>query len=114
MPLYLIEGQQSPESWARLTLRPENREQASREGAHHHDGRNVGYWYALDPGHVFSIIEAKDEVSAAALLSAMFGSGAFQHVRTVVLLTPEQMLEALNRARDMPYSPPGGHPADDN
>jgi hypothetical protein len=67
------------ESSARLTARLENREKASHEGAHHHDGRNVGYWYALDPG-----------------------------------LTPEQMLEALERAHDMLYSPPGGHPDDDS
>jgi hypothetical protein len=110
MPLYLIEGQQTPQSWARLTARPENRAEASRDGEHLHEGRSVGYWYALDPGHIFSIIEAKDEVAAAALLSAMFGSGAFDRVRTVPLLTPEQMLEALDRARDMPYAPPGGHP----
>jgi hypothetical protein len=92
--------------------RPENRAAASREGEHLHDGRSVGYWYALDPGHIFSIIEAKDAVAAAGLLSAMFGSGAFDRVRTVPLLTPEQMLEALERARDMPYAPPGGPPAD--
>jgi hypothetical protein len=108
MPLFLIEAQQTPESWARLTANPENRAQASRDGAHLHEGRSVGYWYGLTPGHIISIIEAKDELAAAALLCVMYGSGAFQHLRTTVLLTPEQMLGVMDRARDIPYSPPGG------
>lgn len=87
---------------------PENRAEASRDGAHLHDGRSVGYWYGLTPGHIFSIIEAPDELVAAALLSAMFSSGAFENLRTEVLLIPEQMMEAMIHGSKLPYSPPGG------
>jgi hypothetical protein len=110
MPLFLIEAQQTPASWARLMAHPENRAKASQDGAHIHEGRSVGYWYAIDPGRIFSIIEATNELAAAGLLSAMFGSGAFERIRTTVLLTPQQMLAANETAVGMPYAPPGGTP----
>jgi uncharacterized protein with GYD domain len=107
MPLYLIRAKQTPETWSRLIENPEDRRVASSQGQGVYSGRFHGYWYAFGDYDVYALIEAPDNVAAATLLVRLAGSGGFSEVSTVALMSVDEMLEALRRAKDFDYAPPG-------
>jgi uncharacterized protein with GYD domain len=67
-------------------------------------GRVEACYFAFGPDDLIVIGEVPDEVAAAALSLRTTASGAATS-RTVVLLTPEQLDEAVQR--DVTYRPPG-------
>ncbi len=62
------------------------------------------FYYAFGADDVFGIADMPDNVSTAALALVINASGAAK-VRTVVLLTPEEIDEATKKSID--YRPPG-------
>lgn len=62
------------------------------------------FYYAFGHDDVFGIAEMPDNVSTAALALVITASGAAK-VRTVVLLTPEEIDKATQMS--ISYSPPG-------
>jgi uncharacterized protein with GYD domain len=105
--LFLIRAKQTPETWRRLVDNPEDRRKASTEGQGVYAGKFHGYWYAFGDYDIYALIEAPDNIAATTLLVKLAGSGAFSDVSTVPLLTVDEMLEALRRAKTVDYTPPG-------
>jgi hypothetical protein len=66
-----------------------------------------GFWYAFGTHDGYTLWEAPDNVSMAAVALAISGGGALSSLETTVLLTVEETLEALNRAQDVGYRVPG-------
>jgi hypothetical protein len=56
---------------------------------------------------VYNLWEAPDNVSMAAVAMAISGGGALSKYETTVLLTVEETMDAMQRARDIRYRPPG-------
>jgi uncharacterized protein with GYD domain len=67
-------------------------------------GKMEVFYYAFGADDVFGIADMPDNVSTAALALVINASGAAK-VRTVVLLTPEEIDEATKKSID--YRPPG-------
>lgn len=67
-------------------------------------GKLEAFYYAFGTTDVFLIIEAPDNVSAAAGAMAVTATGGAS-VKTTVLITPEEMDEATKKK--ISYSPPG-------
>ena len=67
-------------------------------------GKMEIFYYAFGADDVFGIADMPDNVSTAALALVINASGAAK-VRTVVLLTPEEIDEATKKSID--YRPPG-------
>ncbi|MFQ5897065.1 MAG: GYD domain-containing protein [Candidatus Methylomirabilia bacterium] len=67
-------------------------------------GRLEAFYYAFGETDVFGIIDAPDNVTTAAVSLAVNASGAV-HVKTTVLLTPEEMDQATKKT--ISYRPPG-------
>jgi uncharacterized protein with GYD domain len=112
MPLYLVQAKYSAETFKRLIINPEDRRIVSKEKEGVHDGKFHGMWYGFGEFDVYAIIEASSNVAAAAFLARQRSSGAFTDVRTVPLMTVDEMLEALKKAADIEYWPPGGRGLD--
>ena len=55
----------------------------------------------------FSLWEAPDNVSMAAVAIAIGGGGALSSFDTTVLLTVDETLEALQKAQQLKYKAPG-------
>ena len=64
-------------------------------------------WFAFGEDDAFAVIEAPDNVSAAAVSIAITSSGAFSSFKTTVLMTQEETLEALEKAQTIAYAAPG-------
>jgi uncharacterized protein with GYD domain len=57
---------------------------------------------------VVVICEMPDNVSAAAFALAVGAGGTVASYRTTVLLTPEEAVEAMNKAAESSYQPAAG------
>lgn len=107
MALYLTRFSYTPETWARLTKKPEDRRKAASNYIESVGGKLHGFWYAFGEFEGYNIWEAPDHVSMAAVVIAISGGGALSKCETTVLLTVEETLEALNRAGEVAYRSPG-------
>jgi uncharacterized protein with GYD domain len=107
MALYLTRFSYTPESWARLMKKPENRQEAARTYVESVGGKLHGFWYAFGGYDGYTIWEAPDNVSIAAVIIAINGGGALSKCETTVLLTVEETLDALGRAGAVAYRAPG-------
>jgi len=107
MPFYLTRFSYTPETWARLTKNPEDRREAARKYIESVGGKLHGFWYAFGAYDGYCLWEAPDNVSMAAVAIAISSGGALSKFETTALLTVEETLDALGRARAVAYRPPG-------
>ncbi len=111
MPLYLTKFSYTPETWARLIGNPEDRREAARTYIESVGGKLHGFWYAFGEHDAYALYEAPDNVAMAANALAVTAGGALSSLETTVLLTVEETLDALRRARPIAYRPPGAEEA---
>ena len=107
MPMYLTRFSYTPEAWARLAMNPEDRRNAARTYIESVGGRLHGFWYAFGAHDGYTLWEAPDDVSMAAVALAIGSGGAVTSLETTVLLSVEETLEALRRAGQVQYRAPG-------
>ena len=108
MALYLFRFGYTPEAWAALIEKPEDRRTtlASRIFGTF-GGRLEGFWYAFGEHDGYALVDLPDSVSAAAASAAVAATGSFRRLETTVLITVDEMIEALERAAEFAYAKPG-------
>ena len=107
MALYLSRFTYTPETWARMIASPEDRREAAREYIESVGGKLHGFWYAFGTHDGYTLWEAPDDVSMAAVALAIGAGGALGSLETTVLLSVDETLEALRKAGEISYKPPG-------
>src|SRR6201988_1954022 len=107
MPLYLSKFSYTPETWARLIGNPEDRRTAAQSCIESVGGKLHGFWYAFGEHDGYTLWEAPDNVSMAAVALAIGSGGALRSLETTVLLTVDETLAALRQAEQVQYRPPG-------
>ncbi len=107
MPHYLIRFGYTPETWAGLVKNPEDRREPVRKLVEAAGGKLHGFWYAFGEQDGFVLVEGPDNAAAAAVSVAAAAGGAVRSIETTVLITVEEMLGALEKAKGLPYRPPG-------
>jgi uncharacterized protein with GYD domain len=107
MPLYLTRFSYTPETWAKLTANPEDRSKAAESYIESVGGKLHGFWYAFGTHDGYTLWEAPDNVSMAAVALAINGGGALSSLETTVLLTVDETIEALRKAGQVQYRAPG-------
>ncbi len=107
MPLYMTQVSYTPEAWAALTRNPEDRGEAFGRLAETMGGRLVSFYNSFGEYDVLVIYEAPDESTAAAIVLAAVSPGHLSSVKTTVLLSAEEGLEAMRRAGEATYRAPG-------
>lgn len=107
MPLYLSKFSYTPQTWARLISNPEDRRVAAQSYIESVGGKLHGFWYAFGTHDGFTLWEAPDDVSMAAVALALSGGGAISSLETTVLLTVDETLDALRKAAQVQYRAPG-------
>ena len=107
MALYLMRFSYTPETWAKLIQNPEDRRDAARAYAEQVGGSLHEFWYGFGEHDGYLILEAPDNVSMAGAVIAIASGGAVAKVETTVLMTVEDTLEALAKAKEVQYRRPG-------
>jgi uncharacterized protein with GYD domain len=107
MALYLSKFSYTPETWARLIGNPEDRRNAAQAYIESVGGKLVGFWYAFGEHDGYTLWDAPDRVSMAAVALAIGSGGALSSIETTVLLTVDETIAALEKAEQIQYKPPG-------
>jgi uncharacterized protein with GYD domain len=107
VPLYLTRFSYTPETWARLISNPEDRREAAQAYIESVGGKLHGFWYAFGPHDAYTLWEAPDNVSMAAVALAISSGGALGSLETTVLLTVDETMDALSKAQQVGYRAPG-------
>jgi uncharacterized protein with GYD domain len=107
MPLYLSRFSYTPETWAKLISKPEDRRKAAQTYIESVGGKLQGFWYAFGTHDGYTLWEAPDNVSMAAGVISIGGVGAVNSLETTVLLSVDETIDAMRKAKQIQYRPPG-------
>ena len=107
MALYISRFSYTPETWAKLIRNPEDRRSAAQSYIESVGGELHGFWYAFGTHDGYTLWEAPDNVSMAAVALAISAGGGLSSFETTVLLTVEETMDALRRAEHVHYRAPG-------
>ena len=107
MPLYLSRFSYTPETWSRLIGHPEDRRDAAETYIESVGGKLHGFWYAFGDHDGYTLWEAPDNASMAAVALAISGGGALSSLETTVLLTVDETMDAFRKAKQIHYRAPG-------
>ena len=107
MPLYLSKFSYTPDTWAGLIGNPEDRRTAAQSYIESVGGKLHGFWYAFGEHDGYTLWEAPDNVSMAAVALAISGGGALSCFETTVVLTVDETMDALRKAEQVGYRTPG-------
>ena len=106
MPKYLVEASYTREGVAGVLAQGgSSRRDAIAEMAAGLGGELESFYFGFGDRDAFVLIDVPDDEAAAAVAMTVNASGGAV-VKTTVLLTPEQVDEAVKRSVD--YRPPGG------
>ena len=107
MPHYLIQGSYSAQGISGLISSPDVRSEAIRQGIDGVGGKVESVYYCFGDYDVMAIFEIPDDVTMAALSMAVRSTGSVTKVKTTVLLSLNEGVEAADKASSIVYRPPG-------
>lgn len=107
MPLYMTQVSFTSDAWKTQIQHPQNRAEQIRALAEANGGKLLSYYYAFGEYDVVVIFEAPDNVTAASLALAAAAGGAVKAIKTTPLMTVEEGMAAMEKARHTGYRPPG-------
>ena len=107
MTMYLTRFSYTSETWARMIQKPEDRREAARAYIESVGGKLHGFWYSFGEHDGWNLWEAPDDVSMAAVVLAIGAGGALRSIETTVLLSVEELMAALGKAKSIQYRAPG-------
>jgi uncharacterized protein with GYD domain len=96
----------TPETWARMIENPEDRCKAASAYIEAAGGNLHGLWYGFGEHDGRNLWEASDNISMASVVLAIGAGGALSKCETTVLLTVEETIAALGKAKSIKYRPP--------
>jgi uncharacterized protein with GYD domain len=109
MAHYSLQTAYTPLGWAALLKNPQDRLAAVKPVVERLGGNIVNGWFTFGDYDVLVICEMPDQVSAAALSMAISAGGAVKAVKTTPLMSFDDGLEALRKAKQAEYAP---HPSE--
>lgn len=104
--IYMLEVAYTPETWAAMVRKPQNRVEAIRPAIEALGGRILNAFFSFGEFDVVLILEYPDEVSAAAFQVAAAAGGAARATRTTPLMSIEDGVTAFKKAGTITYLPP--------
>jgi uncharacterized protein with GYD domain len=106
MPHYMIQAAYTPEAWGGLVKNPQDRAEGVRPAIEALGGKLVSFYMSFGEYDVVGIAEMPDNVSAAAFSVGASAGGAVSAIKTTPLMTVQEGMEAMGKARQAGYRPP--------
>jgi uncharacterized protein with GYD domain len=108
MAQFLVQVAYSQEAWAGLVKKPQNRIGVVSAAVEKLGGKLVQGWLSFGDYDTVIVLEMPDNVAAAAFAAAIAAGGSCKSVRTTPLLSAEEGVAAMKKARGSGYKPVGG------
>ena len=108
MAHYLVQLSYTPEAWASQLKEPRNRVEIVRPALESVGARFESTYMAFGEYDLIFIMEAPDNVSAAAVSLAVTSGGAVKSYKTTPLMTIDEGIQAMRKGADVAkiYQPP--------
>jgi uncharacterized protein with GYD domain len=104
---YLVQAAYSPEAWAAMVKKPQDRLKAIAPTVERLGGKVKDGYLTFGEYDILAICEFPDNISAAAFSLAATAGGSINAFRTTPLLTIADGMKAMKKAGDASYAPPG-------
>ena len=106
MPHYLYQVAYTPEAWAGMAKKPQDRARAIRPIVKQLKGKLASFYLSFGEYDLVAIAEFPDNESAAAFSIAAAAGGAVKAIKTTPLMTAEEAMAAMKKAGGAGYRPP--------
>ncbi len=106
MPRYMLEVAYTPEAWATLVKKPQDRVEAVRPAVRKLGGRIETAYFAFGEHDLVAIVNMPDNVSVAAFSIAASAGGSIKAIKTTPLMTIREGMQAMRKAKRSTYEPP--------
>ena len=107
MPHYLVQFAYTPESWAAMIRKPEDRTATIDALLKSAGGRLLSLYYHAGEFDGIILAELPNDTAVNAVALSAGASGALKVTRTTRLYTPKETVEALTLAGKLPFRSPG-------
>ena len=107
MPRYMYEVAYTPEAWAALVQKPQDRIEAIRPAVRKLGGKIEAAYFAFGDYDLVVIANMPDNVSAAAMSLAASAGGSLKSIRTTPLMTMREGMRAMRQAKRSGFTPVG-------
>jgi len=108
MSIFMSQFSYTSEAWAALVKNPENRRAVLKAATEKLGGRLIDLYYCFGEYDGIVISEYPDETTATAGILAAISPGHVKAVKTTLLVTVEQAVEAMRKASSIVYPGPKG------
>jgi uncharacterized protein with GYD domain len=99
MAKYAVMGGYTAEAWSKMIDSPGDRVAAVQKVAQAAGGKLEQFFWSFGDDDYLAIIDAPDDISAAAVSIAVGSSGSLRNLRTIKLITPEEGRKVLEKAK---------------
>ncbi len=106
MPRYMLQVSYTPEAWAVLVKKPQDRIEAVRPAVRKLGGKIETAYFAFGDYDLVAIVNMPDQVSAAAFSIAASAGGSVKAIKTTPLMTMREGMQAMRKAKRSAYAPP--------
>ena len=105
MPRYMYEVAYTPEAWAAMVEKPQDRVEAIRPAIRKLGGKIETAYFAFGDYDLVLIANMPDNVSAAAMSLAASAGGSVKAIKTTPLMTIREGVRAMRQAKRSGYTP---------
>ena len=105
MASFLVQVSYTPEALSALIAKPQDRMAVVKKSVQNLGGTFGGSWMSFGDYDLVMLLEMPNNVSAAALALAAAAGGSLKSIKTTPLLTIDQALSALKKAKNSGYTP---------
>ena len=106
MPRYMLEVAYTPEAWATMVKKPQDRIEAVRPVVRKLGGTIETAYFAFGEHDLVAIVNMPDNVSVAAFSIAASAGGSIKAIKTTPLMTIREGMQAMRKAKRSAYEPP--------
>ncbi|MFC2084192.1 GYD domain-containing protein [Bacteroidota bacterium] len=108
MSVTLIQFSYKPEVLEKLIKNPEDRSVAVKQLIEQAGGRMLSFYYSYGEYDGIILAETPDNISGLATTLAAYSKGNLTNLKTTVLITVEEAMEAMKRAANLTLALPRG------
>ena len=108
MSISMIQFSYKPEIVAKLISNPEDRSIAVKNLVEKAGGRMLSFYYSYGEFDGVIIIEMPDNTSSLATTLTAFSQGGLTNLKTTILISVEEAIEAMKKASDLSIEMPKG------
>ena len=106
LPKYLVQVEYQTKAWTALVRDPQDRLEIAGPVVKKLGGSIECAYLSFGKYDSMAILQMPDDISASALSMALLASGVFKKIMTTPLMTWEDGVEAMKKAKKAAYQPP--------